>query len=299
MTGRRVIVTGAAAGSIGFETARILASRGAQVTVTSRSAPQALADRLNSDLRASGVRFVPVEAMTLDLTQRASVDAFVASDLHRHGGALDILINNAGIHLDLLSQHKTPQLSADGIEIHWRTNYLGTMQLTLGLLPALLTAATHTGDARVVNVVSQLHHKGNNAGLFVPPARHDSWVSYGRSKLALVHATFELQRRHAEAGLQAYCLHPGAVYTNIASKGLAGNPVIESLRNALAPIERYFLLTPTEGAQTSIHCASAPQLQGGRYFRNCAPVPASQNADDVDVATRLWAQTETWIADAR
>jgi retinol dehydrogenase-12 len=290
---RRVIVTGAAVGSIGFETARILASRGARVTVTTRSAPQSLADCLNAALDSDGV---PVEAMPLDLAQRVSVDTFVADYRRRHGDALDILINNAGIHLDLLSQHKTPQLSADGIEIHWRTNYLGTMQLTLGLLPALLASARTSGDARIVNVVSQLHHKGDNAGLFTAPARHDSWVSYGLSKLALVHATFELQRRYGDEGLQAYCLHPGAVYTHIADKGLSGHPVIERIRKALAPIERYFLLTPTEGAQTSIHCASAPQLHGGRYFRNCAPYPASRDADDADVAARLWAQTERWIA---
>ncbi|TJY55543.1 SDR family NAD(P)-dependent oxidoreductase [Sinimarinibacterium sp. CAU 1509] len=295
MAGRHVIVTGAAAGSIGFETACILAGRGAHVTVTTRSAPQALADRLNAALGSDGV---PVEAMPLDLAQRASVDAFVADYSGRHGDRLDVLINNAGIHLDLLSQHKTPQRSADGIEIHWRTNYLGTMQLTLGLLPALRASARQSGDARIVNVVSQLHRKGGNAGLFAPPAQHDSWVSYGLSKLALVHATFELQRRFGNEGLQAYCLHPGAVYTHIADKGLQGNPVIERLRKSLAPIERYFLLTPTEGAQTSIHCASATQLRGGRYFRNCAPAAARKDADDIDVAARLWAQTERWIAGA-
>src|SRR3546814_2341650 len=98
------------------------------------------------------------------------------------------------------------------------------MQLTNALLPLLLRSAAQTCDARIVNVVSMLHTRGRNEFLFTPITPYNSWVAYGTSKLALVHATFELQRHHAAAGLQAYCLHPGAVFSNIADKGLSGNP---------------------------------------------------------------------------
>lgn len=287
LSGRVVLVTGASPGSIGFETARTLANWGARVVITTRSNPEAAVARLRERLDAD----VDVTGDVLDLADRASVADFTARFFAAHR-RLDVLVNNAGLHLDLLSEWKSPKL-CDGHEIHWRTNYLGTMDLTHALLPRLLATASDAGEARVINVVSMLHRQGQNAQLFESPARYNSWKAYGNSKLALVHATFELQRRHPS--LRAYCLHPGAVYTGIAAKGLAGHPFLGRVRRALAPIESFFLLTPEEGAQTSVYCAATPDLEGGRYFRNCqVAVPASQ-AGDVSVSARLMDETVVWI----
>lgn len=295
LSGRRIIVTGTAPGSIGFETARILASWGADLVVTTRSNPQVAVAALRAALGQAG-RYAAIDAHPLDLAQAESVRQFLRWYLGAHGEQLDVLINNAGVHLDLLSQWKRPRLTADGYEIHWRTNYLGTAHLTHLLLPALVAAGQARGDARIVNVVSRLHARGSNAGLLAPPARYNSWDAYGRSKLALVHATFELQRRHAQSShLQAYCLHPGAVLTNIADKGLAGNPAIETVRKALAPVEALFLLTPEEGAQTSVHCATHPQAQGGLYYERCRPAQPSREAGDAQAAARLWDSTQAWL----
>jgi retinol dehydrogenase 12 len=291
LDGRRIVVTGAAIGSIGYETARGLAARGADVTVTTRRDPQALAARLRASLADDSGR---VDAQALDLADAASVERFAAWHADTHGG-LDVLVNNAGIHLDLLSQRKQPRLSDDGHEIHWRTNYLGTMHLSLRLLPSLLRAAAVHGDARIVNVVSQLHAKGNNAGLFAGARPYNSWVAYGNSKLALVHASFELQRRHREQGLQAYCLHPGAVFTHIADRGLEGTGAIGKVRKLFAPVEAFFLLTPEEGAQTSLHCVGDAQAPGGHYYRNCAVATPSADCSDAGVSAQLWEQTCAWI----
>ena len=295
LRGRNIIVTGASPGSIGFETARALAAWGATVVITSRGEPAAalqLLARAGLGERVSG--------HALDLCRADSVARFADWYGATYSAGLDVLVNNAGVHLDLLRQWKAPQLSDDGHEIHWRTNYLGTAQLTHLLLPLLQATAARTGEARVVNVVSMLHRKGTNAGLFEPPRPYDSWVAYGLSKLALVHATFELQRRYAAASkVQAYCLHPGAVFTNIAARGLAGNRVIEGMRNALAPVEGFFLLTPEEGAQTQIHCATQPRLAGGLYYDKCRPGQPSAEALDQGVAARLWDDTEAWIRTLR
>ena len=287
LSGRVALVTGASPGSIGFETARTLADWGARVVITTRSHPEATVAQLRERLDANA----DVSGEVLDLADRKSVAHLTARFLGAHR-RLDVLINNAGVHLDLLSEWKSPTL-CDGHEIHWRTNYLGTMDLTHALLPRLLETAGQVGEARVVNVVSMLHRQGNNAHLFERPARYNSWKAYGNSKLALVHATFELQRRYPS--LRAYCLHPGAVYTGIASKGLAGHPFIARVRRALAPIESFFLLTPEEGAQTSVHCATSPGLEGGRYFRNCEVAVPSTDANDVRVSARLMDDTQAWI----
>jgi retinol dehydrogenase-12 len=290
MTGKIAIVTGCAPGSIGFATAKALAEWGATVVITTR---------FNTDVALAALReTLPahawVEAHALDLTNANSVATF-AQWFAKKYRQLDVLVNNAGVHLDLLSQWKEAHLSADGFEIQWRTNYLGTMHLTHLLLPLLKITGKKTGDARIVNVVSQLHSKGFNAGLF-DSYPYNSWTAYGMSKLALIHATFEMQRRFAaEDYLQAYCLHPGSVFTNVADKGLAGNPLIQGLRNALAPLERLTLLTPDEGAQTSIHCASNPKAVGGQYYQQCRPRAACADSGDGAVAARLWDETEQWV----
>ncbi len=290
--GKHVIVTGASPNSIGYATARILASWGATVVVTTRSDAESTAQAIRAELPAGSDAIVGHD---LDLCQTASVDRFVAWYRQTQGERLDVLINNAGIHLDLRSQWKEPRLSNDGHEIQWRTNYLGTMQLTQRLLPLLAQTGQQFGDARVVNVVSMLHSKGRNSTLFAPLTPYNSWWAYGNSKLALVHATGEIQRRYADANVQAYCLHPGAVRTNIADKGLAGSRLIAAVRKVLAPVEAFFMLTPEEGAQTQIHCATAPALAGGLYFRDCKPAKTSDEVADTQVSERLWEATQGWV----
>jgi NAD(P)-dependent dehydrogenase (short-subunit alcohol dehydrogenase family) len=284
LAGKRVIVTGASPGSLGAATARALAQWGAQVVVTTRAnavdAARAIGD---------GVTGHP-----LDLTDVQSVAAF-ADWYAREHDRLDVLVNNAGIHLDLRAKWTEPQLSADGYEIHWRTNYLGTMQLTHRLLPLLERAAEKSGDARVVNVVSKLHARGRNEFLFAPLTPYHSWDAYGLSKLALVHATNELARRYAPANVHGYSLHPGSVYTHIADRGLEGQRVLAALRRALAPIEARTLLSPEQGAQTTLHCATAPGLPVG-YYRGCAPASASDDTRDSAVAARLWDDTAAWVS---
>ena len=93
-----------------------------------------------------------------------------------------MLVNNAGILKDVLSRWRTPELSADGIEIHWRTNYLGTFHLTSLLLPMLIESGRASGDARVLNVTSHQHARGRNERLFATTHRYNSWDAYGQSK---------------------------------------------------------------------------------------------------------------------
>ena len=127
-----------------------------------------------------------------------------------------MLINNAGILRDVLWRWRKPRLSADGFEIHWRTNYLGTFHLTRLLLPMLRESGRKSGDARVINVSSHQHDKGSNARLFGDTDGADSWTAYGQSKLALIHHSFELQRRYAaDCNLRSAALHPGSAYSNM------------------------------------------------------------------------------------
>lgn len=287
LAGRKFIVTGASPNSLGYATAKLLLQWGAEVTISQRTDSSTALTQLLAEIPSATDRLF---AHDLDLSQAQSTSAFADWYISERK-ELDVLINNAGIHLDLLSKWTQPKLSEDGYELQWRTNYLGTAHLTHSLLPLLKSSAEGGGDARIVNVVSMLHSKGSNTEFFNPVTPYNSWNAYGQSKLGLVHFTMECQRRYQADGLQAYCLHPGSVYTNVAGKGLAGNPLIEAIRNRLGFIERFFLLTAEEGAQTQMHCATNPNAEGGKYYRSCQPTDPCEEATDETVSARLWENT--------
>ena len=272
---RVALVTGAGPGSLGEATAAALAEEGFRVLTTTRRSP------------------VGKDAHPLELTSRRSVES-LASWLHETTRRLDVLVNNAGVHLDLRSTWAEPQL-VDGAEVHWRTNYLGTAQLTRLLLPLLVETARSVGEARVVNVVSKLHERGRNEGLDGHLVPYDSWAAYGTSKLALVHEAAELERRYGDQGLHGYSLHPGALSTNIADRGLETAPVLQKVRRLLSPFERRALGSPKAGARTVVFCATSADAVPGGYHRAGRPATPSSDALDDEAARLLWEATDKWV----
>ena len=296
MSGRRVIVTGASPDSLGYETARILASWGASVTVTRRGDVASMEHSLRNELRGTGADETRIRAHRLDLSDAASVRDFAAWYLMSQDGRLDVLINNAGTLRNVFNPRQRPPPSADGFEVHWRTNYLGAFHLTSLLLPLLKRSGLRSGDARVINVSSHLHDRVRNERLFADAGPYHSWEAYGASKLALVHFSFEIQRRFADAyHLQSAALHPGSVATNLtrvrAAKGRSPSLVarIGSRLWSLA------LLPAEQGAQTTVMCASGRRWQGGAYYERCALAQPSRDSRDTAVAKRLWERSDAWV----
>ncbi len=158
--GRTMIVTGASPGSLGYETACILASWGARVVATSPCEVAFMKKSLQKDLRRTGSNPNNISVHALDLCDPHSIDSFVTWFRETHGNSLQVLVNNAGVHKNIFTPTTQPPLTRDGLEIHWRTNYLGTFHLTHALLPLLQQGGLESGDARVVNVVSHLHDRG-------------------------------------------------------------------------------------------------------------------------------------------
>jgi NAD(P)-dependent dehydrogenase (short-subunit alcohol dehydrogenase family) len=143
--------------------------------------------------------------------------------------------------------------------------------------------------------VSNLHSRATNQNLFAPIEPYNSWTAYGASKLAMIHMASELDRRHGGEGVHGYSLHPGSVFTKIADKGLANSPVLARVRKTMAPIESRMLLSAAEGAQTSVHCATAPDVEPG-YYRDCHATSPSSDSLDPEVSARLWDETQAWIS---
>jgi NAD(P)-dependent dehydrogenase (short-subunit alcohol dehydrogenase family) len=282
--GRRALVTGAASG-IGVETARALASAGAETVIAARDL--AAAERTAADIRATTGN-PAVSVARLDLLERGSVDQ-LARDF---AGPLHILVNNAGVMA-------VPELrrSQEGHELQFATNHLGHFRLALALLPALRAAR----GARVVSVSSRAHLNSpvifDDIDFRVRP--YDPALAYAQSKTANVLFAVAAARRWSDDGIEVNALHPGA----IADSNLA-RYYDQAELDALRSSGRYTFKTLAQGAATSVYVATSPRLNGvaGRYFENCQedtpddPTVAGTDAAgvagyalDPQAADRLWA----------
>ncbi|XP_073204504.1 retinol dehydrogenase 12-like isoform X2 [Lepidochelys kempii] len=169
---------------------------------------------------------------------------------------LHILINNAGVMLCPYSK------TADGFEIHLGVNHLGHFLLTFLLLECLKQSA----PARIVNVSSLAHHGGRIRFHDLQGEKCYNWgLAYCHSKLANVLFTRELARRLQGTGVTANSLHPGTVHSSLGRHSI--------LMTLLWKTFSFFLKTPREGAQTSVYCAVAEELESvtGQYFSTEVP----------------------------
>lgn len=288
--GRVALVTGANSG-LGLETARALAAKGATVVMACRSirkAEEARTQLLLDLARQPGLGSLgALDVIQLDLADLASVRSAAAS-LAEHYGALDVLINNAGV----MAPPRT--LTCDGFEVQFGTNHLGHFALTLRLLP-LLEARQ---GARVVFVTSGAQYFGRIAFDDLQGARsYDRWRAYSQSKLANVMTALELQERLRArgSGVLALAAHPGLARTNLQPASVAMNG---SKLEALA----YRLMDPlfqsaAMGALPQLFAATAPQAEpAGHYGPNQwggmrghpKAVPVAPAALDAEQRQRLW-----------
>jgi NAD(P)-dependent dehydrogenase (short-subunit alcohol dehydrogenase family) len=258
--GRRAVVTGGSSG-IGVETARALASTGAEVTLAVRNveAGRKVADGIAEKLSAGAA---PVQVGQLDLADPASVAGFVRA----WSGPLHILVNNAGV----MALPKLTRTAA-GYEMQFATNHLGHFALTTGLHQWLVAA----DGARVVAVSSIGHLYGPVVfdDLHYRFRPYDQWTSYGQSKSAIVLFAVGAAQRWADDGIVVNALMPG----NIASTALMRHLGPDDLANlgketdvALPPVK-----TIEQGAATSVLMAASPEVEGvtGRYYEDCAQAP--------------------------
>jgi NAD(P)-dependent dehydrogenase (short-subunit alcohol dehydrogenase family) len=280
-TGRVVIITGANSG-IGFEAARELARKSAEVVLASRDpgkAQQALSE-LKAEFPAGKFDFIP-----LDLASLASVRDFADQFKSRYD-RLDVLLNNAGIMM--VPEGKTK----DGFELQLGTNHLGHFAVT-GLVIDLLL---ETPGSRVVNISSNAHYAGEMdfSNLFFEDGGYSPMEAYSRSKLANLLFTYELQRRLEARSAETLALaaHPG-----ISSTGLADHFVNKNLTWLVRGLTNLIFQSAARGALPGLRAAVDPDARGGSYYgpdgkgeRSGFPVVVSSNpaSQDLEAARRLW-----------
>jgi len=286
--GRTVVVTGANTG-LGFETARVLAARGARVVLACRDLGRArqAAARIDRDPNCPP----PPETVRLDLASLASVRE-AAGEIGSAHATIDLLINNAGVMM-------TPdRRTADGFELQLGVNHLGHFALTALLLPRMLGVP----GSRIVTVASNGHKIGRiDFDDLQSERRSRPMAAYYQSKLANLMFTYELQRRLAAAGAgtEALAAHPGKARTDLIRHlpawMRAGNLVIKEPLGNRAAI----------GALATLRAATDPAARGGEYYGPGGPgefrghprlVTPARRARDTDAQQRLWRESERLTA---
>ncbi len=188
VTGKISIVTGASRG-IGRGIAERLAAGGATVVCAARGEHAvATADAI----RASGGAAEPA---TLDVTDRASIDALVAGVLERHG-RIDVLVNNAGITRDQLML----RMKRDDWDEVLATN----LTAAFALVQAVLKPMIRQRSGRIVSISSVVGQMGN-AGQ----------ANYAASKAGVIGFSKAVAREVASRSITVNVVAPGLIETDM------------------------------------------------------------------------------------
>ena len=275
--GRTMLVTGANTG-IGFETAKVLAARGARVLLGCRSEERAgeAIDRIVAEVPDADLRFVPLDQG--DLASVSNAASLVAEE-----DRLDVVVNNAGIMMP------PRELTADGFESQFGVNHLGTFALTGQLLAKL----AETEGSRVVVTSSLAHRPGTiHFDDIDASTGYGAQDRYQQSKLANLLFMYELDRRlraTASTTIAVGC-HPGIADTELSRH-------LPKLLMLAAPLLKPFFNTAAAGAWPTLMAATDPLVEGGDYTgpskrgETAGParkVTSSGRARDEALAEMLW-----------
>jgi NAD(P)-dependent dehydrogenase (short-subunit alcohol dehydrogenase family) len=280
-TGRVAIVTGSNTG-LGYETALVLANRGARVVLAVRDTDKgkaAAARIVGASPRAD------VAVQPLDLGSLQSIRTS-AEEIKAAYPRIDLLINNAGV------MYPSPrQATKDGFELQFGTNHLGHFALTGLLLENLLPV-----DGSRVVTVSSVGHRIIAKIHFDDLQWERSYnrvAAYGQAKLANLMFTYELQRKlggHNEPTV-AVAAHPG----------LSDTELMRHVPSVLRPVIGLAAQNPTMGALPTLRAATDPGVLGGHYYGpdgigessgHPKVVQSSKQSHDQDIQGRLWTVSE-------
>lgn len=262
---KRVVVTGATSG-LGQEVAVRLGSLGADVVLACR-------DRVRGERVAATINATAgaerASVMTVDTSDPRSIRAF-ARDYVDTYGALDVLVNNAGV---LLTERQT---SVDGIELTFATNVLGYYLVTTELLDALRAGA----PSRVVNVVSTYAFDLDLDDLQFERRPYDGMSAYAQSKACDRMLTWHFARRLRDEPITVNAMAPGLVIDTWLYRQLT--------EEAKAALAQYGTRTIADGADTAVWLASSPEVDGltGRFFEQGAEIPCQFRDEEAEERLR-------------
>jgi|TARA_R100000149_G_scaffold65475_2_gene40076 2-hydroxycyclohexanecarboxyl-CoA dehydrogenase len=214
LSGKRVIITGSGSG-IGREIARRFAEEGAEVAIFDMN--ETGGRETAAMIEKAGGK---ATAYTVDITDRASVDAAVAEV--EKGGPVDVLVNNAGWDKIVPFLQTDVDLWKKVIDI----NLYGPLHMHHAVLPGMVK----NGGGRVVNISSDAGRVGSSGE-----------AVYSACKGGLISFTKTTARELARSGIQLNVVCPGPtdtpLFAEIAGDGESGSKIAEGLKRAI-PMRR-------------------------------------------------------------
>ena len=219
---RSILITGCSSG-IGLASAKVMKQRGWRVLATART-PDDLA-RLERD--------VGVEAIHLELADRASIKACAETALRLTDGRLYALFNNAAYG----QPGAVEDLPTDALRHQLEVNVIGTHDLTRALIPAM--RAQKAG--RIVQCSSVL-------GFIAAPYRG----AYSASKFALEGLSDALRIELDGSGIRVSIIQPGPIRTRFVEHALAAAKRVIDIDNSVhrATYQRMIASMAEGGRQT-------------------------------------------------
>jgi NAD(P)-dependent dehydrogenase (short-subunit alcohol dehydrogenase family) len=275
LRGRLIVLTGASSG-LGVETARALALTGSDLVLGVRNVQAG--EVIARDLAATATGTIRV--LPLDLSDLDSVIRFT----EQITGAVDVLINNAGVS-------RTPDAHlANGLDVRFATNHLGHFLLALRLQKQMAQRG-----ARIV-VLSSAAHKGNPVrldDLQWTQRPHVDGAAYAESKSANILFAQEATRRWSAQHIYANAVLPGSALTGLQryhGEALKRRIGFIHADGSIDPMVK----TSEQAAATTVWAATASELaeRGGLVLEDCAPAHIA-GAD-----THPWSGFDPGVADA-
>lgn len=190
---------------IGFETAKALGAQGISLIIGCRDLEKGQV--VAKELQGLGYK---AEAVAYDANDKKSADS-VYNHIEKQYGALDILINNAGmISEDLVGKNSSSFVSQDIMKQTFQTNFFAVVALTQKLLPLIMKSVA----GRIVNLSSivgslTLHSLENSP---IAPAKA---FAYNASKTALNAFTVHLAQELKDTNIKVNSAHPGWAKTEL------------------------------------------------------------------------------------
>ncbi len=297
LSGKIAIVTGGYSG-IGLETSRALVAIGAKVIIPAKRTEVAV-QNLEGIVSKENI-------VEMDLGNLNSVKKFT-EDFKENFKKLDLLINNAGIMA-------CPETRVgNGWESQFAVNHIGHFLLTKELMD---TMAENDG-ARFVSLSSSAHSLTGILwdDIHFRKNSYDKWMAYGQSKTASSLIAIEFHKRMVDKGVSGFSVHPGGILTplqrHLQKEEMVALGWIDE-DGSPSEMAKNFFKTTSQGASTTLWCATSPSLNGigGVFCEDCDIAKRKNEVDeslqryfgvadwavDTEEASKLWDVTEKMLA---
>ena len=266
LDGKLAIVTGGNNG-IGFETTKGLAERGAEVIILARNKTKSrkAIEKIEEKVR-NKVHFINLDLADVESVLNATKEIAQVFP----GRKVDLLIANAGI------APKEYLISTQGYEQGFAVNVLGHHILFMACLDQSLLQ----DNAQIISVAGDIYILGKKSAADYFTREDSVTNSYVQSKLGCMWWALELHRKYPM--LSVNIVHPGVVATDLGGENHG------TFRQFL---RKNLMLSPKEGAQTTLICATRTGVAKGGYYHNTMGqiiLPSNDPGTDSKKAGEFW-----------